>query len=64
MNMLYGSQTGIQGEADLIIMLGRKDHGYTRYISLPKNKLLTPGDKRMRNGRWTVTLKGDIARIE
>lgn len=64
MNMLYGSQTGIQGEADAIIMLGRKDHGNTRYISIPKNKLLTPGDKRLRNGRWTVTLKGDIARIE
>ena len=64
MDMLYGSKTGIQGEADLIIMLGRKDNSSTRYISLPKNKLQTPRNRAKRNGRWTVTLNADIARIE
>ena len=61
-DMLYGSKTGIQGEADLIIMLGRKvDKGSTRYISLPKNKMLTPGDKELRNGRWEVVIDTDRA---
>lgn len=63
MDMLYGSKTGIQGEADLIIMLGRKDNSSTRYISLPKNKLQTPRNRAKRNGRWTVTLDADIARF-
>lgn len=64
MNMLYGSKTGIQGEADLIIMLGRKDNGLQRYVSFPKNKMQTPGNRAKRNGRWTVTLNPDIARFE
>lgn len=62
---LYGSKTGIQGEADLIIMLGRKVmQGDTRGLWLPKNKMLTPGDKTKRNGRWQITLDADHARYE
>lgn len=61
---LYGSKTGIQGEADLIIMLGRKwSKGTTRGIFLPKNKMLTPRDRSMRNGKWEVEFDADHARF-
>lgn len=64
-DMLYGSKTGIQGEADLIIMLGRKvNQGHTRGIWLPKNKMLTPANKALRNGRWQISLDADHARYE
>ena len=40
MDKLYGSKTGLQGEADAIIMLGREmSDPDTRYIWTPKNKL-------------------------
>lgn len=64
MEMLYGSKTGIQGEADLIITMGRKiNKGNTRGIFLPKNKMRAPGDKSKRNGRWEVEIQPDIARF-
>lgn len=65
MDMLYGSKTGIQGEADLIITLGRKaDKGDTRGLHLPKNKMRTPGDRSKRNGRWEIMINADIGRFE
>lgn len=65
MDMLYGSKTGIQGEADLIILLGRNVmKGNTRGLYLPKNKMLTPGDKSKRNGRWEIQIYPDIARFK
>lgn len=65
MDMLFGSKTGIQGEADLIITMGRKwSMEGKRGIFLPKNKLLTPGDKSKRNGKWIVNIDTDRARIE
>lgn len=42
MRHLYGSQTGIQGEADAIIFLGRSkemSESDYRFLSVPKNKL-------------------------
>jgi hypothetical protein len=60
---LYGSKTGIQGEADLIITMSRLwDNGNRRYLFLPKNKLKTPGDEASRNGKFTVEIEPTIAR--
>jgi hypothetical protein len=60
---LYGSKTGIQGEADLIITMSRLyENGNRRYFFLPKNKLKTPGDEAFRNGKFTVEIQPEIAR--
>lgn len=65
MDMLYGSKTGVQGEADLIITLGRKlDKGNARGLHLPKNKMRSPGNTMKRNGRWEIEINPDIARFE
>lgn len=69
MSALYGSQTGIQGEADAIIIIGRSADprdGDTRFFSIPKNKMgdgkyVKPG---MRNARFALNIKPDIARYE
>ena len=66
MNQLYGSKTGIQGEADAIITLGKShESGYenTRGLYVPKNKL-DGDDPTFRNGKFEITLRGDIARFE
>jgi replicative DNA helicase len=64
MGALYGAKTGPQGEADLIITMGRTiDGGNTRYFYTPKNKLLTPGDPSKRNFRWENTIITDRARF-
>lgn len=69
MSDLYGSQTGIQGEADAIILIGRsKDprENDLRFFSLPKNKMgdgvyVKPG---MRNARFTLKILPEIARYD
>lgn len=64
MGALFGAKTGPQGEADLIITMGRTiDGGNTRYFYTPKNKLLTPGDPSKRNFRWENTIITDRARF-
>lgn len=64
MGAMYGAKTGPQGEADLIITMGRTiDGGTTRYFYTPKNKLLTPGDPSKRNLRWENTIHTDRARF-
>ncbi len=61
---LYMSKTGIQGEADAIIMMGRMDNaGDERGIWAPKNKL-KPKDRTKRHFKWTVYINPDIARFE
>lgn len=65
MSKLYGSKTGIQGEADAIITMGRlPDTGNTRYLYLPKNKLKGGSDPASRNGRWEIEIEPDIARFK
>jgi len=69
MSALYGSQTGIQGEADAIILIGRSSdprENDVRFFSIPKNKMgdgihVKPG---MRNARFVLKIKPDIARYE
>lgn len=65
MSKLYGSKTGIQGEADAIIMMGRlPETGNTRYIYVPKNKLKGGTDPSLRNGRFEIEIQPDIARFK
>jgi replicative DNA helicase len=63
--MLYYGKTGPQGEADAIITMGRlTDRGNTRYLYVPKNKLQTPGNPTMRNGRYEVEIDAQHARFK
>lgn len=67
MSQLYGSKTGVQGEADGILMIGSDQaHPEERYVSVCKNKL--PGGPRslpaMRHGRFTVAFNGETGRFE
>lgn len=65
MEALYGSQTGIQGEADAIIMIGRsyeQSENDLRFFFIPKNKMYgkTP---EYRNGRFIATINVDTGRF-
>jgi len=66
-SQIYGSKTGLQGEADAIIMIG-KDPSVEdkRYISIVKNKL--PGGPRsvpaMRHGQFEVGFDETTGRYE
>lgn len=65
MEMLYGSQTGIQGEADAIITIGRTydpaDDG-VRFFYIPKNKMR--GNLPMyRNGKFILDFDPDVGRF-
>lgn len=64
MAQLYGSKTGIQGEADAIITIGRQpDTGDSRYLYVPKNKL-AGNDPALRNGKFEITILKDIGRFK
>lgn len=65
-DQLYGSKTGVQGEADVIITIGAvhdPKFKLDRFIHVPKNKL--PGgprsDPTKRHGYFTVTIDPDRA---
>lgn len=67
-NQLYGSKTGIQGEADAIITIGAVHDAAKvneRYIHVPKNKL--PGGPRsnsaMRHGFFEVSFDTERCRF-
>lgn len=71
MSQLAGSRVVKQGEADVIITIGRlldEDPGEEdrRYLHIPKNKL--PGGDRSeeteRNGRWEIYIHKPIARYK
>ena len=66
MNQMYGSKTGIQGEADAIITLGKShESGYEniRGLYVPKNKMVGD-DPAFRNGKFEITIQGDIGRFK
>lgn len=64
MDMMYGNKTGMQGETDLLIGLGRKlNEGNRRGIYLSKNKMLTPGDRTKINGKFNVEIDPNHARF-
>lgn len=64
MAQLYGSKTGIQGEADVIITIGRDPAtGDTRYLYVPKNKL-EGTNRAMKNGKWELQILPNIGRYK
>lgn len=65
MGMLHYSRVGVQGEADALITIGREpDGGRSRFITLPKNKIVNPAFPNEANGKWEVELDADRARFE
>lgn len=68
MHQLYMSRVAIQGEADIIITLGRtSDPAYknTRFLFVPKNKN-DPGGRMIeseRNGRFEIEIKHEYAQF-
>lgn len=71
MGQLKGSRVAKQGEADLIITIGRKveeepGEEHRRYLHIPKNKL-SGGDRSdevLRNGKWEIYIQPTIARYK
>lgn len=64
LGMLANSKTGKPGAADWVAMLGSSTDPLmagSRWISLPKNKLVRPGGKK--DPRQQVIFEGDIARV-
>lgn len=70
MNQMYGSKTGIQGEADAILGIGRSVDpsvgNNTRFLHISKNKLDggARSDDKERNGKWMVEIQPYIARFK
>lgn len=67
-SQLYGSKTGVQGEADALLMIGAShDPGdeHRRFISVCKNKLPGGGraDPTLRRGKHEVEFDGERARF-
>lgn len=65
---LYMVKTAAQGEADAIIMIGATDEigcEYTRYLNIPKNKLLGGPytEESLRHGKFEVRIRADIGRF-
>ena len=64
MSKLYGSKTGVQGEADAIITIGRlPEEGNKRYLYVPKNKL-DGNVQHLRNGRFEIEIQPEIGRFK
>lgn len=68
-SQLYGSKTGVQGEADVQIMIGatpEPGRQFERYISVVKNKVpASKGtDPKLRHGRFTVDLDAERGRFK
>jgi KaiC/GvpD/RAD55 family RecA-like ATPase len=68
MSQLYGSKTGLQGEADAIITIGRENvhsgpHKNVRFFHVPKNKM-EGEDPLLRNLKAEVTLLPETARFK
>lgn len=63
---LAESKTGVQGECDLLIGIGKEDESPTRYLVVLKDKLPLAGDKdpNRRHGKEVLLLDQDIARYK
>ena len=58
-SQLYGSKTGVQGEIDVLLMIGKTEepgHEEQRFIHVAKNKKPTTGrmDPRVKHGKFIV----------
>jgi hypothetical protein len=67
-SQLYGAKTAVQGEADVLLLIGKSHEpgkGDERYISVSKNK--TPGtdktDPKLRHGQFTVEMDAERGRF-
>ena len=69
MSQLYGSKTGLQGEADAIITIGRSNDEPTvsdrnnRYLYIPKNKMIGE-EESLRNGKFELRIDPTRARFK
>lgn len=68
MNMVDGSKTGKQGEADWMLGIGKEQDNTSRlrYFSILKNKLIGDQDTlpELRHGSTQVLIKPEVARYE
>ena len=68
MDMVDGSKTAKQGEADWILGIGKEQDNTSRirYLNISKNKLLGDSDTLpdMRHGTAQVIIKPEVARYE
>jgi replicative DNA helicase len=70
MHQMYNSKTGIQGEADAILGIGKSFDpslsDNTRFLHISKNKLDggKRSDPKQRNGKWEVEILPEIARFK
>ena len=68
MDMVDGSKTAKQGEADWILGIGKEQDNTsrTRYFNISKNKLVGDKDTRpdLRHGSTQVLIKPEVARYE
>lgn len=66
LSQLEGSRTAKQKEADAIIMIGKDEQEYMRYISIPKNKLIGDANSQenLRHGKFEVMIDPVRARYE
>lgn len=67
MGDVMGSKTGLQGECDWILGIGKvsdDSHAFERYLHLSKNKLLggAMSDPNKRHDKWSVRFLPEIAR--
>jgi len=67
-SQLYGSKTGVQGEADVQLMIGSSHEPgrqLERYISVVKNKLPSSKetDPKLRHGKFTVDMDAERGRF-
>jgi hypothetical protein len=68
-NQLYGSKTGVQGEIDVLIMIGKVDDPGLedrRFLTICKNKKPETGrmERIFRHGHFEVLFDGDKCRYE
>lgn len=68
MNMVDGSKTAKQGEADWMLGIGKEEDNTSRlrYFTILKNKLIGDADSLpdLRHGRTQVLIKPEVARYE
>lgn len=66
LDQLYGSKTGLQGEAEVVVNVGYtrqpEDEGI-RYLNVVKNKSLTCPEEGMRISQHMCTIRGDLVRM-
>lgn len=66
MDQLNDSKTGVPGEAEVVLTIGKTDREEdegTRYLNIPKNKSLACPDEGLRHSKWIVKIDAAKARF-